>query len=347
MKHKISIILFWLVQSYVIAQVSDFKHIDFTKANNIAKLNEGAKLDDLPILAYQLTHKLSTDVEKFRAIYSWVCHNIKGDNVQHDRVSIAQQKYKGNPKAYLQWNDQYKVTAFRKLMKSKKTMCTGYAYLIRELCTLANIDCKIINGYSRSVESNITALEIVNHSWNTVKLNNKWYLCDATWSSGYIDDYNSFVAEYNDGYFLTEPAFFAKTHFPTEQDWLLTTQITAQHFTQAPLIYGEAYKHNIHPTNSQKMTMTINKGDTITFSFTSPHFNYSKAISMVRFAGQKEYKLSIDNLKYDKKTLSFTYQFKHKGKFDAHIKINDDIIATYTIKVNKKKIDKNNKTASL
>lgn len=337
MKHKLSIILLWLVNSYVIGQVSDFKQIDFTKANNIAQLNEGAKLDNLPLLAYQLTHKLSTDVEKFRAIYVWVCQNIKGDNVQHNSVSKAQQKYKGDSKAYLQWNDQYKVKAFKKLMKSKKTMCTGYAYLIRELCALANIDCKIINGYSRSAESNITALEIVNHSWNAIKLHNKWYLCDATWSSGYIDTYNSFVIEYNDGYFLTEPTFFAKTHFPKDKDWLFTDEVTMQNFTKAPLIYGEAYKHNIQPTNSQTMHMTINKGDTITFSFVSPHSNFNKAISMVRFVGQKEYKLSIDNIKYDRRTLSFTYQFKHKGKFDTHIKINDDIIATYTIKVNKKK----------
>lgn len=336
MKAKLSIIVFWLVHSYVTAQISDFKHIDFTKANNIAQLHEGAKLDNLPLLAYQLTHKLPTDVEKFRTIYSWVCQNIKGDNVQHDRVASAQQKYKGNPEAYLQWNDTYKTTAFRKLLKSKKTMCTGYAYLIRELCTLADIECKIINGYSRSVDANITTLDIVNHSWNAVKLNNKWYLCDATWSSGYIDAYNSFVTEYNDGYFLTDPVFFAKTHFPAEQDWLLTTQITAHYFTQAPLLYGEAYKYNIQPTNSQIMTMTINKGDTITFSFESPHI-FNKAISMVRFVGHKEKIYRIENLKHQDGIISFDYQFNHKGSFDAHIKINDDVIATYTIKVKKRK----------
>lgn len=346
MKPKLSIILFWLVHSYVIAQISDFKHINFTKANNIAKLHEGATLDNLPLLSYKLTHKLSTDVEKFRAIYSWVCQNIKGDNVQHNRVAIAQQKHKDNPKGYLQWNETYKATAFSKLLKSKKTMCTGYAYLIRELCLLANIECKIINGYSRSVDANIAALDIVNHSWNAVKLNNKWYLCDATWSSGYIDAYNSFITEYNDGYFLTEPTFFAKTHFPTDKDWLFTDKVTMQSFTKAPLIYGEAYKHNIQPTNSQTMHMTINKGDTITFSFVSPHHSFNKAISMVRFVGQKEKTYRIDNFRNNNGQISFTYQFKHKGKFDTHIKVNDDIIATYTIKVKKKKTDKN-ETASL
>ena len=54
-----------------IAQISDFSHVDFSQADNIAKLNEGENLSNLAALTYKLTHKLSTDVEKFRAIYTW------------------------------------------------------------------------------------------------------------------------------------------------------------------------------------------------------------------------------------------------------------------------------------
>lgn len=341
MSSKRLILLFWLAHSYVIAQVSDFQHIDFTTANNIALLHEGASLDNLPLLAYQLTHKLPTEVEKFRAIYKWVCHNIKGDYVQHDKVAKALADYKDDPLAFLQWNERFKITAFQKLSKHKKTMCTGYAYLLKELCTLANIDCEIINGYGRSVDSNIEALDVVNHSWNAVKLNNKWYLCDATWSSGYIDANDHFISDYNDGYFLSDPNFFGKTHFPKETRWLLTNTISPTTFITAPLIYGDAYKYNIQPTNSQTMTMTINKGDTITFSFLSPHANLRDAIAMVRFVGHKEKMYRIDNLKHQDGIISFDYQFNHKGSFDTHIKINDDVIVTYTIKVKKKKTHQN------
>ena len=72
-------------------------------------------------------------------------------------------------------------------------MCTGYAYLIKELCFLANIESEIIDGYARTVRSNIDALDMANHSWNAVKLNNKWYLCDATWSSGYTLNKSIFI----------------------------------------------------------------------------------------------------------------------------------------------------------
>ena len=72
-------------------------------------------------------------------------------------------------------------------------MCTGYAYLIKEMCFIADLDCEIIDGYARAFDANVNGLESLNHSWNAVKLNNKWYLCDATWSSGYMVNNSLFV----------------------------------------------------------------------------------------------------------------------------------------------------------
>ena len=67
---------------------------------------------------------------------------------------------------------------------------------------------------------------------------------------------------------------------------------------------------------------------------------------MVRFVGHKEKTYRIDNLQHKEGVISFSHQFKYKGHFDMHIKINDDVIATYTIKVKKQKVN-DNKTASL
>mgnify|MGYP000135565895 CR=1 FL=1 len=75
-----------------LTQVSDFKSSDFTIADNRAKLFKGAPLDNLPLLAHRLTFNLRTDVEKFRAIYSWVCTNVKGDVNQHQKVTRKRKK---------------------------------------------------------------------------------------------------------------------------------------------------------------------------------------------------------------------------------------------------------------
>ena len=62
----------WQIQ----AQQSDFDTIDFERADLIALSYKGEELNNLPVLAYNLTHKLNSDVERFRAIYTWVCQNI-------------------------------------------------------------------------------------------------------------------------------------------------------------------------------------------------------------------------------------------------------------------------------
>ena len=67
-------------------------------------------------------------------------------------------------------------------------------------------------------------MNIPNHSWNAVKLNNKWYLCDATWSAGYTD-MSTFLFEYefDNSFFLMEPKRFSKTHQPVDEKWTLLT----------------------------------------------------------------------------------------------------------------------------
>ncbi|WP_299257979.1 transglutaminase domain-containing protein [uncultured Aquimarina sp.] len=316
-------------------QISDFASIDFIRADNIAQLNEGASLENLPILAYQLTNTLPSDAEKFRAIYKWVCQNIKGDNTQFTIVNKKRKKLQHDSISFLRWNHEYKKTVFKKLLKRKKTMCTGYAYLIKELCFLANIQCEIVDGYGRSVTSNIKELEMANHSWNAVQLNDKWYLCDATWASGYLNEYNTFVTAYNDGYFLTDPVLFGKNHFPLEQKWLLNDNVTSTDFIKAPLVYAETFENSIIPMSPQLMNISIKKDDEITFSFKSSKNILDKNIALVHYIGIEEKIFKIYNTQNTDNIISFTHSFKNKGVYDTHLKINGDIVATYTITVTK------------
>ena len=90
--------IIWLIafifvcQSY--AQQSDFNHIDFRKADNIALALKNEKLDNLSDLSHNLTHDLKTDVEKFRAIYIWVCTNIENDYSQYLKNERKRNRYK-------------------------------------------------------------------------------------------------------------------------------------------------------------------------------------------------------------------------------------------------------------
>lgn len=333
MKNAILFFTFLFVNAYSFSQIADFKDINFTKADNIAKLHKGASIKNLPLLCHNLTYKLNTDAEKFRAIYTWVCNNIKGDNYLHNKVTKKRKKYAKDSIGLLKWNTTYKKTIFKKLVNKKKTMCTGYAYLIKEMATIVGLDCKIIEGYGRSVNANIDALENLNHSWNAVKINNKWYLCDATWSSGYMDGKGTFIQDYNNGYFLTEPTLFAKNHFPKNQKWLLSANTSVKTFTTAPIVYGESFKHKIileHPQNLQVITK---RKEPLFFKIKSLKNIANKRLSLIFMFGNKEKEFNIYDVHKNKDSITFKNKFKWKGYYDVHLKVNKDIVATYTIKV--------------
>ena len=330
---KITIIFSLLIFNVIYAQVSDFNNIDFTRADNIAKLNKGESLQNLSLLSYKLTSKLPTDVEKFRAIYSWVCNNIDGDYIQHDKVLRKRKKLKNDSIALLKWNEDYKKIAFKKLLKYQKTMCTGYAYLIKELSFLANIECEIVNGYGRAVDSNVDTLEMANHSWNAVKINNKWYLCDATWSSGYMDSNSTFVKDYNDGYFLTDPILFERNHYPLQKKWLLNEALINTKFVASPLVYSETFKHKITPISPKKMSVIKTKNEVVNFSFKILKNISNDKISLIQFLGTNKVPFKIYDFKNENGLIEFKYKFKRKGYYDVHLKIEDDIVATYTFEI--------------
>ena len=317
------------------AQLSDFNSKDFTVADNTAKLLEGEELNNLPVLSYKLTNKLTTDVEKIRAIFYWVSNNIIADDFQNTKIIKTRKKLQNDSIAYIAWNNQYKKKMFKNLIKNKKTICTGYAYLIKELSFFANIECEIINGYGRTIEENVESLNLTNHSWNAIKLNNKWYLCDATWASGYLDSNGNFIKEFNDGYFLTNPNLFAINHIPIDKKWFIDKDIYSSKNELPPLVYGETFKIKIQPIFPKKMIVNSKVNEEITFSFKKLSEIDTAQISLVHFFGAKEIPLKIYNINNDINITSFKYVFKRKGSYDIHLKINNEIVASYIIKISK------------
>ena len=65
--------------SRLYGQLSDFSKTDFQEADSIAELYPRHPLENLKVLSDKLTRPLSTDVEKFRAIFKWVCLNVESD----------------------------------------------------------------------------------------------------------------------------------------------------------------------------------------------------------------------------------------------------------------------------
>ncbi|WP_242204174.1 transglutaminase domain-containing protein [Aestuariivivens insulae] len=341
MKHYLYAFVF-LVSLFVKAQPSDFKHIDFKKADSIAHALHHASLNNLPFLAHKLTSNLNTQVEQFRAIHTWVCDNIEADHYFGEKTIRKRKKFKNDSIAFATWNKEALTGLFKRLLEDKKTICSGYAYIIKELSSLVGITCQVIDGYSRTVNTNLHELEIPNHSWNAVKLNDKWYLVDATLASGfYFINEAQFVKDYNDGYFLAAPQLFAKNHYPLDKAWLLTDDgtPTINQFVEGPLIYGKTYKHNVIPMAPKTMIIQVLTGEEVEFSLKVTDRNQIDTMGLIVSSGFKYDAFKASKTHDNNGLLKFNYRFTKKGRYDVHIKVDKDVVASYTVEVEKPKKD--------
>ena len=321
------------------AQVSDFNHIDFNKADRIALECKNENLNNLPNLAFKLTSELDTDVEKFRAIYIWVCSNISNDYKLFTKNNRKRNKFKDDSLQLLKWNNLVNKTIYKSLLKDKKTICTGYTYLVKELSLLANLNCEVIQGFGRTSSTDIENFTSPNHSWNAVKLNNKWYLCDPTWASGLIDfESYKFKFNYNNGYFLTEPKLFAKNHYPLDEKWLLLDDVLSfQDFLEEPIMYGNAYTKLVEHHSPKKFKNTLHPKESVRFKYQLQEPINTNEIRLQVDNGFSDKKVKPTAVAMDNNTLTFEHKFTSTGFYDVHFFIKNQIISTYTFKVKRKK----------
>ena len=330
-------ILLLLLCLHVNAQKSDFKHIDFAKADSIAKSYSKASLRNMPLLVHNLTHNLNTQVEQFRAIHTWVCFNIESDHYFSEATLKKRRQLHDNISALEKWNAKQQTKVFKRLVRDKKTICSGYAYILKALTNLADIECEIVDGYARTVRTNVNTVDFPNHSWNVVKLNDKWYFADTTQASGFYNlDEEEFVKDYIEGYFLASPELFSKNHFPLKKEWqLLHEKPTLEAFIKAPIIYRDTYKHSIVPIMPNTLVTDIEVGDTVMFEFEILDEAPLKDITLV-FSGGLRYKtITPTKENYKNGNLEIAYQFGKKGHYDVHAKVGKEVVLSYTIKVTK------------
>jgi hypothetical protein len=332
-------IFIWIVLITVIGSVPlyartlDFAVTDFSKADSIAALYPRHSLRDLRALADKLTRPLSTDVDKFRSIYTWVCTNIANDYALYLKNERQRRKYT-EPLARKAWNREFSARVFEKLLHEHKTVCTGYAYLVKELAYHAGIKCIVVDGYGRTAQSNIRGEGIANHSWNAVCLNGKWYLCDATWSSGAIDARTgSFVKKYDAAYFLMDPALFVRNHYPLDPAWtLLDEKLTLQEFLNRPLIYSSIFQYNIQKLLPEAFDVTIPKSGTLSFQFAMENGKQPETVS-IQIKGNDSLDMLYPEVYRDAGILCFDHTFRSKGTYVVHILFNGSYACTYTVQV--------------
>ena len=125
------------------------------------------------------------------------------------------------------------------------------------MCHIVGIESHVIAGYGRSRKSEIGRKPgPTDHAWNSVKINNEWYLMDLTWASGYVDrKTKKYHKDFQKEYFLISPADFVKRHYPEDPRFqYLDKELTKKAFSEMPLISDGYYKYGLndyYPKQSQ------------------------------------------------------------------------------------------------
>ncbi|WP_434979110.1 transglutaminase domain-containing protein [Daejeonia sp. YH14] len=232
-------------------------------------------------LVNNLTQNLENEIDKTRAIYSWIVENI---NYDYKLFNKGKRTITFKCKTKTDCNikkQEFENNLIEKVLRKKKGVCSGYSTLFKKMCDIAKIQCLNIDGYVKTKSSHVGNTGILDHAWNAVIIDNQTYFLDLTWASGYCENdtkgkLTNFVKKKNDFYWFTPVEKFTIDHFPKNPEKVLNFEISKDEYKNQPFI-----DNNIIPLiKILKPTQGILKpkiGDSITFKF-----EYSKNIEKLQ-----------------------------------------------------------------
>lgn len=167
---------------------------------------------------------LDTEYNQARDIYNWITSNIK-----YDLKKYVKRESTPIPPV--------------ELIKKRKGVCSDIADLYKEMCSSVGIEAYRINGYSKGYNY-YPGMPLLsgNHSWNVIKVDTTWIVCDATWGSGkltvkpdffqralyvtlrkpFTNNKLSFESNSNNYYFDVSQNRITDSHYPLDNKWLLS-----------------------------------------------------------------------------------------------------------------------------
>lgn len=148
-------------------------------------------------LARYLVGPAKNDREKARVIFRWIT-----DRIRYDTESFFSGKRADGSAAAV--------------LKTRQSVCDGYANLFLELAKQAGLEAVKINGYGKGYGFRPDEKITTNHAWNGVKIDGAWQIIDSTWGAGSVDGSGKFVKKLQLFHFLTPPALAAFTHHPED-----------------------------------------------------------------------------------------------------------------------------------
>lgn len=173
-------------------------------------------------IAKYIESNFKNDSDKIRAAFYWTASNIRYDVVNMYAVNYNE-------------SVQDKIES---ALKSKKGVCIHYASIFNDLLEKMGIQSYVIEGYNKQ---NGKVADLA-HAWNAARIDNKWYLFDPTWGSGYVNK-GQFFKKLNNAYFKADPTKIIASHIPFDYLW---------QFLNYPITNAEFYEGKIQINKTKK-----------------------------------------------------------------------------------------------
>ncbi len=286
-------------------------------------------------LAYQLTAGYTTDLEKVRAIYSWICQNIAYNSNLYKPLYRRPPFIQAPMDTVSEWKPADEMVA-QKVMTRRLAVCDGYSRLFKVLCTYAGLQAEVVNGYVRTNLERSADRFRTNHTWNVVRIDSAWHLLDLTWAAGYLTYNDEFVKQQNDFYFLPNPQDFVRDHFPEDLRWtLLAEPPTLAEFRRMPFKVKSYIKYGIEGYSPRNGLVEAAVGDTLYFSLRLKDVKRAKKTFPDPFADTTQFAFSPRSvfIKPEKETDGEVF---YSLVVDANTQwvnllFNDDVVLRYSV----------------
>jgi hypothetical protein len=197
---------------------TDYTLID----NQISKIPTSSCYSTKGIANY-ISSNFKTDNDKIRAIFYWTAFNISYDvnnTFTSNSLETSENKIKN-------------------ILKTRKGVCSDYTEIFNDLANKVGIKTMIISGYTKQNG----AIDTISHAWCAAKINNKWYLFDPTWGSGFVNN-GRFSKKIDNSYFKVSPSQSISSHIPFDYLWqFLNYPITNQEFYEGKTQINKSKKY--------------------------------------------------------------------------------------------------------
>ena len=149
-----------------------------------------------------------------------------------------------------------------------KGVCSGYADLFETMCDYLGLETEYVVGYSKGEGFNPGVIpQKTDHAWNAVKIGSSYYLIDITWGAGSCDG-DTYVSNFRDFYYCTNPEAFIRTHFPEEKQWqLISPTISLETFVNSLKLEDAFYTNGFTSISPDVPSFSCIGGFTVKFTY--------------------------------------------------------------------------------